>query len=261
MITFWMNNTSYQYNVGSIYSPLPEIQQITIEHDTTITFFFLKNPATINGSNFSEGRFITLDANIHNHQFEINTPENTSLFWIISAGPNRPINVQGKKNAPCISLQMNYWMSKIILQLKDPEVTSWQINNNSLILEALIIEWQQFYKAKSGKFEHVFAVVKAIEDLHKAPMNTWTVALAIKATHLTAYEFKRIVKVIYGISVNELLTHQKMFLAANLLLQSQQSIAAIGATIGFNSDRNFTTSFKRHFNTTPALFRKTVSIG
>jgi AraC-like DNA-binding protein len=255
-----MNNTSYQSNIGCIYTALPEIQQITIEPDTTITFFFLKNPATINGNTFGEGRFMTLDANIHNHQFKITTPENTTLFWVISARPQQTINVHLKKDAPRISLQMNYWMSKIMLQLKDPEATPWQINNNSLLLEALIAEGQQFYGAENGKFEQVFAVVKAVEDLHKAPMNTWTVALAINATHLTPYEFKRIVKLIYGISVNELLTYQKMLLAANLLQQSQQSIAAIGATIGFNSDRNFTTSFKRHFNTTPASFRKITSI-
>nr|WP_214459739.1 helix-turn-helix transcriptional regulator [Flavihumibacter fluvii] len=88
-------------------------------------------------------------------------------------------------------------------------------------------------------------------------MNTWNVATLTNTPHISPHEFQRIFKTIFPVSVNEWLTSQKMFLAANLLLHSQQSIASIGAAIGFSSDSNFTTSFNRHFLTTPALFRKT----
>ena len=255
-----MNSTSYQHNLGCIYSVLPEFQLISTEIGATITFFILKNQAVINGITLEEGRFISFDSKSHKNHFEIATPENATLFWLISYGIQRPLIVRENKSAPRSSLQMYYWMSKIMLQLKDRKVMPWEIKKNSLVLEALISEDQKSYKVKSGKFENVFAIVKAMDDLQKVPMRNWTVALPINATHLSPQEFQRIFRAIYGISVNELLTCQKMFLAANLLQQSQQSIATIGTSIGFSSDRNFTTSFKHHFNTTPASFRKVTDI-
>ena len=67
---------------------------------------------------------------------------------------------------------------------------------------------------------------------------------------------KEVFKSVYGTSNAAHIKEHRMELAANLLLETDLSIAEIGQQVGYESQSRFTSAFKAYFKTLPKEYRK-----
>ena len=67
---------------------------------------------------------------------------------------------------------------------------------------------------------------------------------------------KEVFKSVYGTSIAAHIKEHRMELAANLLLETDLSIAAVGQQVGYESQSRFTSAFKAYFQTLPKEYRK-----
>ena len=67
---------------------------------------------------------------------------------------------------------------------------------------------------------------------------------------------KKIFKSVYGTSLAAHVKEHRMEYAANMLLESNDSIASIAGAVGYNSQSKFTSSFKEAYHMTPREYRK-----
>ena len=79
-------------------------------------------------------------------------------------------------------------------------------------------------------------------------------ALARRA-NLSPYHFVRLFKSQVGTTPHDYLIHTRLNLAKFYLLSSNCSIKEISHLCGFSNESGFCTCFKKHFGTTPSLFR------
>lgn len=93
-----------------------------------------------------------------------------------------------------------------------------------------------------------------IEALHDSPGRRWTLqAMAEKAAMsrtIFALKFKETV----GLSPMGYLTRWRMMLAADRLAHSRDSVAEIGLALGYESEKSFSTAFKRVMNCPPRQY-------
>jgi AraC-like DNA-binding protein len=64
-------------------------------------------------------------------------------------------------------------------------------------------------------------------------------------------------KVLYGDTAFNLLRHERLSKARSLLSDSDLSLSEIALSVGYNSQANFTTAFRRHYGKTPTAVRRT----
>lgn len=67
---------------------------------------------------------------------------------------------------------------------------------------------------------------------------------------------KEVFKPVYETSITALIKEHCMELVAQLLFETDLSIAEIGQRIGYKSQSRFTTAFKAYFHTLPKEYRK-----
>nr|WP_278245586.1 AraC family transcriptional regulator [Clostridium sp. D5] len=67
---------------------------------------------------------------------------------------------------------------------------------------------------------------------------------------------KTVFKGIYGNSIAAHMKEHRMEQAAKLLLETQDSIAQIAQSVGYDSQSKFTAAFKNYFHTLPTEYRK-----
>lgn len=65
-----------------------------------------------------------------------------------------------------------------------------------------------------------------------------------------------LIKAETGKTTVEWITHTRLALARQLLLQTDETIETIAASVGFESPSHFHRTFKRHLNTTPSQWRR-----
>jgi AraC-like DNA-binding protein len=94
----------------------------------------------------------------------------------------------------------------------------------------------------------------AINAIHESPGRRWTLqAMAEKAAMsrtIFALKFKETV----GLSPIDYLTRWRMMLAADRLTNSRDSISEIGLALGYESEKSFSTAFKRVMNCPPRQY-------
>ncbi len=77
-----------------------------------------------------------------------------------------------------------------------------------------------------------------------------------KATGVSKWYFQRIFKGVTGDSLGDYIRKRRISQAALELVESDRPIIHLAIDYGFESQEAFTRSFKSHFETTPAKFRK-----
>lgn len=82
------------------------------------------------------------------------------------------------------------------------------------------------------------------------------IALA-ESFELSPWHFQRLFKSLVGDTLGSYIRGRKLTRAAQLLLDSNQSLIDIAFSVGFNSHEAFTRSFKSHFDLSPKAFRQT----
>ena len=63
-------------------------------------------------------------------------------------------------------------------------------------------------------------------------------------------------KVLYGDTAFNLLRHERLSKARSLLSDSDLSLPEIAFAVGYNSQANFTTAFRKHYGRTPKAVRQ-----
>ncbi|CAB3749848.1 AraC family transcriptional regulator [Paraburkholderia humisilvae] len=97
----------------------------------------------------------------------------------------------------------------------------------------------------------------ALSAMFEAPGKPWTLDQFAALCHMSRATFVRQFQEAIGRSATDMLTEVRLTIAGRALLQTSESVAEIGATIGYQSEAAFQRVFKRHLGVTPARWRAT----
>ncbi len=97
---------------------------------------------------------------------------------------------------------------------------------------------------------------RAIIAIHRTPAHDWTVDSLAKIAGMSRSAFSARFTSLVGRPAKQYLTAWRMHLARAQLLETSQSIAAIAADLGYQSEPAFNRAFKRIFNEPPGQVRR-----
>jgi AraC family transcriptional regulator, transcriptional activator of pobA len=120
--------------------------------------------------------------------------------------------------------------------------------------EAEILKWQ-FLRQQ----EESLRLKKLFEFIRLNPAERLSVAGAARMAGMSPPQFMKTFKRVAGTTLVAYLNHVRLANAAQLLRESNQSIAEIAATVGFSDQSYFDKRFKRAFSMTPMEFRSQVA--
>ncbi|ACB96200.1 AraC family transcriptional regulator [Beijerinckia indica] len=96
----------------------------------------------------------------------------------------------------------------------------------------------------------------AIVAMHGAPDRRWTLHTLASVAGMSRTAFAVTFREAVGLSPMEYLAHWRMTLAAEELAHSRKSIAAIALEVGYESEKSFSTAFKRVKGRPPREFSR-----
>jgi AraC-like DNA-binding protein len=100
---------------------------------------------------------------------------------------------------------------------------------------------------------HLLRAKDLIDARYREPLDVTTLA---RAAHLSPAHFSREFRRAFGESPHRYLLTRRMERAAELLRNTDRSIADVCFTVGLSSVGSFTTTFGRTFGLTPTDYRK-----
>lgn len=103
---------------------------------------------------------------------------------------------------------------------------------------------------------HDRRIARALELMQARPTERWTVAALARAAGLSRAAFARRFLGELGVPPLRHLTELRMRRAARRLAESDDSLAAIAAEVGYDSEFAFSRAFKRHMGEAPGGFRR-----
>ncbi len=102
----------------------------------------------------------------------------------------------------------------------------------------------------------------AIAAMHGAPGQKWTLQTLAREAGMSRTAFAVTFKERAGLSPMDYLTRWRMMQAADRLISTRQSLAEIGLALGYESEKSFSTAFKRVMNCSPRQYgRRQVEAG
>jgi AraC-like DNA-binding protein len=93
-----------------------------------------------------------------------------------------------------------------------------------------------------------------INAMHDAPGRRWTLATLASQAAMSRTTFALRFKELVGLSPMDYLTRWRMTLAADRLTQSHDTLSDISAALGYESEKSFSTAFKRVMNCSPRQY-------
>ncbi|MBV8398674.1 MAG: AraC family transcriptional regulator [Acetobacteraceae bacterium] len=96
----------------------------------------------------------------------------------------------------------------------------------------------------------------AIAAMHGAPGQRWTLQALARVAGMSRTAFAVTFRKTVGVSPMEYLTRWRMMRAADCLTTSRQSLAEIGSALGYESEKSFSTAFKRVMNCSPRQYSR-----
>ncbi len=124
------------------------------------------------------------------------------------------------------------------------------------ILRTFVAQEQQHSGCLSGLADrHVGAALRLI---HRDPAHSWSVEKLADRVGLSRAAFTTKFSGLVDLSPGKYLTRWRMQLARKQLLETSRDIAAIGESVGYQSEAAFHKAFKRHLGQAPAAYRKAV---
>lgn len=94
----------------------------------------------------------------------------------------------------------------------------------------------------------------AIAAMHGAPGQRWTLQTLAREAGMSRTAFAVTFKERAGLSPMEYLTRWRMMQAADRLTSTRQSLAEIGLALGYESEKSFSTAFKRVMGCSPRQY-------
>lgn len=101
--------------------------------------------------------------------------------------------------------------------------------------------------------ERIRVVVDAVL---REPGADWSIARLAKTTGMSRATFVRHFSHRTGMTVGTFLTHVRMMIAADLLTETDRTVAAVAAEVGYHSESAFSRAFRLAGGSTPARFRR-----
>lgn len=105
------------------------------------------------------------------------------------------------------------------------------------------------------------AVRRALDAIHHDPARPWTVRELAEVARLSRAAFSRRFATLTGQPPLRYLTWWRMALAAGLLRDTDESLAAVASRVGYGSEFAFAHAFKRHHEVAPGRFRRHIRSG
>ena len=97
---------------------------------------------------------------------------------------------------------------------------------------------------------------QALAALHKEPSRQWTLQDLAKTTGLSRTRLTDRFRYFLGESPIAYLAQWRLKLGAEMLQETESSVAEIAAAVGYGSEATFNRAFKREFHCPPARFRR-----
>jgi AraC family transcriptional regulator, activator of mtrCDE len=104
--------------------------------------------------------------------------------------------------------------------------------------------------------ERIRAVIDAVL---REPGSDWPIARLARLTGMSRATFVRHFSHRTGMTVGAFLTHVRMMVAADLLTETDRTVAAVAADVGYHSESAFGRAFRLAGGSTPARFRRDVA--
>ncbi|WP_343654201.1 AraC family transcriptional regulator [Paraburkholderia caribensis] len=153
-------------------------------------------------------------------------------------------------------LTLRWCVERMRQELREPQpgggIIAQQLATMVLV-EALRL---QLSNAPSGGVGWLFALADkrmraAINAMHEAPGAKWTLQTLASHAAMSRTAFALRFKELVGLSPMDYLTRWRMTLAADRLTHSRDSVAEIALALGYESEKSFSTAFKRVMNCSP----------
>ncbi|NUY04336.1 AraC family transcriptional regulator [Paraburkholderia sp. JPY169] len=96
----------------------------------------------------------------------------------------------------------------------------------------------------------------AIDAMHASPGRRWTLQSMAEQAAMSRTTFALRFKETVGLSPMEYLTRWRMMLAADRLTHCRDSVSEIGLALGYESEKSFSTAFKRVMNCSPRRYAR-----
>lgn len=103
-------------------------------------------------------------------------------------------------------------------------------------------------------------VARALDAMKADPARRWTVSALARICGLSRAAFARRFTRALGVSPLRWLTEHRLRLAQERLRETDLTLAAIAAELGYTSEFAFAKAFKRLFGIAPGLFRRRVAL-
>jgi AraC-like DNA-binding protein len=100
------------------------------------------------------------------------------------------------------------------------------------------------------------SIGQALALLHKDPAYPWTISSLARRVGLSRTRLAERFRHFLAESPMAYLARWRLKLAADILQSSEDSVAEVAVTVGYESEAGFNRAFKREFNCPPAQFRR-----
>lgn len=141
-------------------------------------------------------------------------------------------------------------------QPENLKLTYQKIKSLELLLYLSKMEANQTSQLTEYQSEQIETVRAIHEYLMQNIGHRITIDALSKQYLINPTTLKEVFKSVYGTSIAAHIKEHRMELAANLLLETDLSIAEVGQRVGYESQSRFTSAFKAYFQTLPKEYRK-----
>lgn len=100
------------------------------------------------------------------------------------------------------------------------------------------------------------AMVRAVEAVRMKPAHAWTVERLARYVAMSRSTFAAAFKGFYQRGPMEVVTEQRMEIAAKMLRESNLRVKAVAAKVGYTSDTAFMRRFVAHFGVAPTAYKR-----
>ncbi|MET3137971.1 AraC-like DNA-binding protein [Undibacterium sp. GrIS 1.2] len=155
-------------------------------------------------------------------------------------------------------------IEQIMRELREPQPGGFLMAQHLahlMLVQALRLFLAEGSEGSSGGVGWLYALTDkqisaAINEMHRHPAHKWTIQSLADRVHMSRSTFALRFKKTVGESPMEYLTRWRMLLAGDRLLNSNESIAVIAPSLGYESESAFSTAFKRVMQCSPREYSR-----
>ena len=104
-------------------------------------------------------------------------------------------------------------------------------------------------------------VAAVLGDFEKQPGASVSASDLATRADMTSVQFSRLMKRVFGVTPSQHITRTRIQLAAQLLVQSEESVAEVALNCGYCDHSAFTRAFRATMGMTPSQYRETAQEG